>query len=333
MNRPTAEKLLGGYATGILTDSEKQVLFAAALEHQELFDALMDEEALRELLADPEVRKRLLAVLQPLAEPKLRKFWRRPAFIGLAASLFALVTTSLLVLRSPQYRSLPAGPSEASTPSRIPAAVAQDQAEPAPSRPPSQKPASPPKAKSVGHPERSIKAESGAIAAAPMAMETNNRASERAESKQAEVVEASPQPARALEASPRAEIAGAMVAEDKVAKQVKGSMQAGAGLSEEGLSPFESTLEHLPGGQVRLQVIWGPHGYLYVLKRTPTGSTLLTAKTVTSGQSGRRTARFEMALNEKDALDVYVLIESVADPGSLPATGTIQGERRRVYPE
>ena len=166
-----------------------------------------------------------------------------------------------------------------------------------------------------------------------MTMEANNRASERAESKQAEVGEASPRSARAAEASLRAEFTGAVVAEDKVARQAKGSMQAGAGLSDEGLTPFESTLEHLPSGQIRLQVIWGPRGYLYVLKRTPTGSTVLTAKSVASGKSGRRTTLFEMALNEKDALDVYVLIESVADPGSLPATGTIQGERRRVFPE
>ena len=47
-------KLLGGYATGTLTDEERNLLFSAALEHQELFDALADEEALRELLAGEE---------------------------------------------------------------------------------------------------------------------------------------------------------------------------------------------------------------------------------------------------------------------------------------
>ena len=84
MNRPDAENLLGGYATGTLTDAEKQVLFAAALEHQELFDALADEEALREVLADPEARKRLLAVLPALEGTRIRPLWRRPAVIGLA---------------------------------------------------------------------------------------------------------------------------------------------------------------------------------------------------------------------------------------------------------
>ena len=43
--KPTeAAKLLGGYATGTLSEAERQALFAAALDRQELFDALMDEE-------------------------------------------------------------------------------------------------------------------------------------------------------------------------------------------------------------------------------------------------------------------------------------------------
>jgi len=57
-------KLLGGYATGTLTDEERNLLFSAALEHQELFDALADEEALRELLAEPATRQTLLEQLQ-----------------------------------------------------------------------------------------------------------------------------------------------------------------------------------------------------------------------------------------------------------------------------
>ena len=84
MTREQAEKLLGGYATGTLTDEEQSALFAAALEHQELFDALADEEALRELLADPAARRRLL---NELPEPRRRlRFWQ-PIYVGLAASL------------------------------------------------------------------------------------------------------------------------------------------------------------------------------------------------------------------------------------------------------
>jgi len=57
MKRAEAMKLLGGYATGTLTEAERKLLFEAALGDQELFEALADEEALRELLSDPRVRR------------------------------------------------------------------------------------------------------------------------------------------------------------------------------------------------------------------------------------------------------------------------------------
>ncbi|MBX5496974.1 MAG: hypothetical protein IRZ15_16685, partial [Bryobacteraceae bacterium] len=60
MKRELAEKLLGGYAAGNLTEEERALLFSAALENQQLFDALAEEEALREVLADPAVRRQLL---------------------------------------------------------------------------------------------------------------------------------------------------------------------------------------------------------------------------------------------------------------------------------
>ena len=47
------EQILGGYATGTLTEEEKRKLFETALHDQTLFDALADEEALRVLLANP----------------------------------------------------------------------------------------------------------------------------------------------------------------------------------------------------------------------------------------------------------------------------------------
>jgi hypothetical protein len=97
MMRHDAEKLLGGYAAGILTAAEKTALFSTALEHQELFEALADEEALRELLADPEARRHLLALLGDAKAAKPIRLWRRPAVLGLAASLLAMVTTSVLL--------------------------------------------------------------------------------------------------------------------------------------------------------------------------------------------------------------------------------------------
>jgi len=63
------QNLLGGFATGTLTESERELLFGAALHNQELFNALADEEALREFLADPASRRRLLQALQQPPEP------------------------------------------------------------------------------------------------------------------------------------------------------------------------------------------------------------------------------------------------------------------------
>jgi len=58
------DKLLGGYATGTLTEEERTTLFEAALDDQQLFNTLADEEALKGLLEDPESRERLLAQLE-----------------------------------------------------------------------------------------------------------------------------------------------------------------------------------------------------------------------------------------------------------------------------
>ena len=57
-------KLLGGYATGTLTEAERQQLFSAALEDQALFEALADEQALAELLEDPSARATLLNAVE-----------------------------------------------------------------------------------------------------------------------------------------------------------------------------------------------------------------------------------------------------------------------------
>ena len=102
MTRSEAEKLLGGHATGTLTEEERRNLFVAALGDQALFDALMDEEALRELLADRAMRALLLAALAPAAAPKVVPFWRRTGVLGAAASLLVAATAGLMYLRSPE---------------------------------------------------------------------------------------------------------------------------------------------------------------------------------------------------------------------------------------
>ena len=97
-------KLLGGFATGTLTERERALLFSAALEDQTLFDALANEEALREMLADPATREELLQDLrarpaeQPAAVPRdsggvWAALWERmtPGRLALAGALAAVV--------------------------------------------------------------------------------------------------------------------------------------------------------------------------------------------------------------------------------------------------
>ena len=74
------ERLLGGYATNTLTESERQALFEAALDDQELFDALQDEQALRELLEDSGSRSIIeRTAREPQREP-VRGWFSRPAW-------------------------------------------------------------------------------------------------------------------------------------------------------------------------------------------------------------------------------------------------------------
>ncbi|MBZ5678402.1 MAG: hypothetical protein LAP61_29560 [Acidobacteriia bacterium] len=72
MTPEEARKLLGGYATGSLSEAERTALFQAALEDQELFDELAGEQVLKEVLDEPGARQRLIAVLEP---PRKHRAW------------------------------------------------------------------------------------------------------------------------------------------------------------------------------------------------------------------------------------------------------------------
>ncbi|MDR1840436.1 MAG: hypothetical protein LBQ86_00730 [Holophagales bacterium] len=102
MKNINPEKLLGGYAPGILRDGEKLALFSAALEDQELFNALMDEDALKQILDCPEFRARVMAALDSTAAPpaKIRPFWQKPLWMGVAASMFLVFMASYSLKRS-----------------------------------------------------------------------------------------------------------------------------------------------------------------------------------------------------------------------------------------
>ena len=315
MNRPGAEKLLGGFAAGILTDAEKRALFTEALERQDLFDALADEEALRELLADPAARERLLAALsRPEGAGRRPRLWRRPAFIGLAASLFALVTTTLIVLRRPEapvFQSMPAAPGAARTPE-----------EPAGTRLAGKAEAGPPPAaprKSAAVPESRIQGPAGGAREMPPV----------APPPEAEPSRTVPLPSRSLDLSPLPEFAEAVPLEAPAPRMAAKRAAAQAVATP----PVDVQLEHLPGNRIRLKVTWAQAGYLYVLARAAAGTQLLAPTGSLPDRAGMRTAFFEWTPTGVEAVDVYVLREPAGDPASLPGEGPVAGERRRVYPD
>lgn len=110
MSPREAEKLLGGWATGTLSEDERQSLLRAAMQDQALFDALADEESLRDLLADPAARRRLLEAVAPRERSWFSWMWRPPVPVSaLAGAVFAiLVVTAIRNVYTPAPASVPA---------------------------------------------------------------------------------------------------------------------------------------------------------------------------------------------------------------------------------
>src|SRR5258708_32545446 len=74
MNKEDIQKLIGGYATGSLTDEERLRLFEAALDDQELFDTLQQEQALKDLFDDPFSREQVRRAAAE-SQPRPRASW------------------------------------------------------------------------------------------------------------------------------------------------------------------------------------------------------------------------------------------------------------------
>jgi len=105
-------KLLAGYATNTLTESERRELFDASLHDAELFAALADEQALRDLLDDPAARTELLARIDPAPVAFRDRFaaWlRRPATVAVLGTA-AVAITAIAIL--PLLRHTPQAASE-----------------------------------------------------------------------------------------------------------------------------------------------------------------------------------------------------------------------------
>lgn len=99
MTRDEIRQLIGGYATGSLTEAEKKLLFEAALEDQELFDELAGEQALKETFDLPGARERLIAALAP--SPRLA-WWRRPLIWSAIATAAAGIAVLGWIVEKPK---------------------------------------------------------------------------------------------------------------------------------------------------------------------------------------------------------------------------------------
>jgi len=339
--KPTeAAKLLGGYATGTLSEAERQRLFAAALERQELFDALMDEEALRELLAGPGAKAQLMEALAQAGPPKVAPFWRRPGLLGAAAGLIVAATASLAYLRSPEKVPPPlqdlAKPLPAEAPA-VPTAPQATQAQaklkaPAAPRKETAQPSPVVEATPPPAPAPKPLAPPAATAGAPvLAREDAARMNVQAASRQAEAEDRMAKKAEA----PRSvgalmEATGSVVPTPAVPKAVA-SRRDGTNLGG-ALAIPTWTLDTLSDGSTQVTVMAPPGTQALLLKRPATGVEVTKLFMVDGLKDGATRWQGKVRLAEGDVLDLYVLNAPVADPAKLPETGPVNGYRVRIHP-
>lgn len=342
MTHLDAEKLLGGHAAGILTPEEKQVLFTAALANQELFNALADEEALRELLADPDTRRHLLALLAEPTPAKISPFWHRPALLGLAASFFVLVTTSVVLWqRDRPLPSLPLAKEKAVVPPTL--------AEPPAARVAAEQDSVSKFGAAGLHSE--TRAKGGAagtpptIASAPPAekatLADTLTASERGLMK-AEAAPVHPPELKKRDAAKAQPAAGAEVVAETAPQLAlskepspalaRSARETPAGVSGKIQPPTAPiyALERMENGKIRLSVTWATGYQLYAIKRSAVGPTVLRPITTATQAAGTTLDTFECTLGPDEHVDLYLVFKPVQDPKRLPADGPFEGFRTRV---
>ena len=340
-----AEKLLGGYATGTLSEAERLILFAAALERQDLFDALMGEEALRELLSDPAAKDQLLATLSLAAPPKIVPFWRRPGLIGAAAGLMVAATAGLAYLHSPgpvppsprqeAAKPPPAGAALAPPTSQAPKTMAGKNASAAPpkatARPSSVREAPVPSAPASA-PQRFVAP--SATGASASAMEGAARMSVQAESGRAEAQDKVARKAEVPEPIGTAsrEVVGSVAPIPPAAKAKARTNAPGR--------PDAPTIHSAPtwilvpqsDGSTRVTITAHRGPQVVLLRRTATVIEVLKVQAV--GDRGSPLVQWyaEARLATGDVLDLYLLNAPVTDPSLLPETGPVDGFRARIHP-
>ena len=335
-----AEKLLGGHATGTLTEAERKALYAAALEDQALFDALVDEEALRELLADPGARDRLLAALAPAdtaparVVPRSVPFWRRPGLIGAAAGLLVASLAGLTWLRNPQAptpvhrEALPSKALELDAPAAAPAE--RDGRTPAPTRPeaPRRREAAPP----------STAASPGPVAAPPLGAVPPPPPAPAAVPAPVPAPAAQDNLQKAAEASagqaPAARVVEVLAAgaPTPVAARAKAAPAQGRLDEASGTALPTWTLALQPDGTTLVTVSAPQHAPVELLKRGAGSVEVLQGRALVSMETRQAQWRFRVRLKAGDALDLYLPPRAVRDPAGLPETGPVEGFRARIFP-
>lgn len=321
MTGPDPRHLLGGVAPDILTPGEREALYAAALKDQALFDALGDEEALRELLADPAVRARLRRELAPRVVP----LWRRPALLGVAASLLlaGLATLAVRQSRVEVPRLAPQPPPAAEPPrdaDQAPAAAPPALAQPAPRRA-APKPVASPAAGAAPAPavEEVLRGEPS-----PAGEVTADRARE----KKAEAERRQPVTQDVLEALPRSGVTGTQnLAPGVVVAPAPKAVRS----SEAPLRPTW-TLEDLGPAGLQVEVSWPADQHLVLLRRTTSGVEALPPASPGVREGTRLRATFRCPADPHQALDLYLLPSAPAQPEALPAEGPVAGFRARLHP-
>jgi hypothetical protein len=103
--------LLGRYATGSLTEEERQRLFDAALNDQELFEELAREQELKLLLDQPGAKGRMIRALEP---PRRKTAW----IFGIAATAAASIAIMMILLR-PSPKPTPASVARVAPPAPV----------------------------------------------------------------------------------------------------------------------------------------------------------------------------------------------------------------------
>lgn len=352
LNRHDAEQLLGGYATGTLTEAERRDLMTAALNHQALFDALADEEVLRELLADPAARAELLAALAEAPAPKVVPFWRRhPGPLGLAASLLIAVTAGVAYLRTPtapELRKAPAVPIQESVapPAKpAPAAEAAPPAHPMPRRErdketpapagaredalrseptvrPDAAPASPapppPPPPIEAAKAKALQADTTSRAQDHFAKEMMEKKAERKVAKEAPATAAEVASGGALAAAPT--VSRPQGAPANLASGVVGGVVA---------RPPSWAFVKGPEGDLWLRLTHARGTYPYLLRRTAEGPILVAATPLPPAAQGERLTRFLLP-PDPGPMDLYVLAAPAPEPLKLPADGPSPGFRARL---